>query len=303
MTIISSPAAAGLPEVFTRAEAIAAGLAPSRVDRLAGQRVCRGAYATDPTSVRSRAQAALAVAGPQAALCGSTALRLAGVDLPARLERDPRIWIQVPPGVRGPRHPQIRLVRPRLPAPVVLWRQLRVVALTHCWLQVAAEANLDELVEIGDAMTRRRQPVATRAALADAVAQAGSRRGICLARAALQLIVGGTDSTPETDVRLLLVRAGLPVPVVNLAIRDQSGRILYWLDMAYPWAKLAIEYDGAIHVADQARMQRDIARRRRLESMGWRIITVSAADLLNNPLEIVATVRAALSQRTRQATA
>jgi very-short-patch-repair endonuclease len=69
--------------------------------------------------------------------------------------------------------------------------------------------------------------------------------------------------------------------------------------MAYPLAMLAIEYDGAIHVADQVRMQRDIARRRRLESMGWRIITVSAADLLNNPLEIVATVRTALAQRTR----
>ena len=104
----------------------------------------------------------------------------------------------------------------------------------------------------------------------------------------------GTDSIPETDLRLLLVRGGLPTPIVNLAITDDWGDIIFILDMAYEGAKLGIEYDGAYHVGSRQQMYQDAARRRALEDQGWRIITITSADMLTDPDGIVTSVRKAL---------
>jgi hypothetical protein len=167
---------------------------------------------------------------------------------------------------------------------------------TYCWLQLAAEASLDELVEIGDALTRRQRPVTTLARLEATVRDAGRRPGIARARKALSLIVPGTDSIPETDLRLLIVRAGLPVPTVDWLIRDETGRVVYRFELAYGPLKIAIEYDGAVHVGNRVRMEWDATRRRHLEDNGWRIITVTAADMVRDPIGIIASVRHALNR-------
>jgi hypothetical protein len=166
--------------------------------------------------------------------------------------------------------------------------------LASCWLQLASESTIDELVEVADAMTRRKHPFSTKAALAVAIDSHKGSPGITRARAALGLCREGTDSIPETDLRLLLVRGGLPTPIVNLVITDQWGEILYILDMAYDEAKLAIEYDGAYHVGNRQQMHQDAARRRALEDQGWRVITITSADMLTNPDGIITSVRKAL---------
>jgi len=252
--------------------------------------------AGDPTAWASRAGAVLAVADREAVICGVTGLRLAGVDLPPRLARDPRVWVQVPGRRTTPSHPEVRLVRSSPARTPIAIGGLSVAPLPDCWLHLAPDASIDELVEWADAMTRRQHPVTTKAALAKAVAASGRRRGIAAARAAVELCVARTDSMPETDLRLLLVRAGLPPPRVNLGIADPAGRIVFHLDLAYETAKVAIEYDGAYHVGDRARMEYDAARRRTLEDQGWRIITVTWADLTTDPHGIVASVRAALAR-------
>lgn len=169
------------------------------------------------------------------------------------------------------------------------------LALPYCWLQLAAESNLDELVELADAMTCRQHPVVTKTSLAAAVESRSWVKGIANARIALDLCRENTDSIPETDLRLLLVRSGLPTPTVNLPIYDRTGRIIYYLDLAYEDKKLAIEYDGAYHT-DRTQMNRAATRRRVLEDQGWRIITVTSLDLATDPSGIVASVRQALSR-------
>ncbi|MDR0283813.1 MAG: DUF559 domain-containing protein [Propionibacteriaceae bacterium] len=94
-----------------------------------------------------------------------------------------------------------------------------------------------------------------------------------------------------------MVRAGLPEPLANLEITDASGRTVYWIDLAYEGPRLGIEYVGAVHVADRQHMQRDARRRRALEDNGWRLITVTAADLITDPLGVVESIRAALNGR------
>jgi len=293
------PTAPALGPVFTRAQALAAGMARAQVDRLGDQRVMHGVYASARTTLATRVRAALAIAGPDAAVTGVTALQLAGVDLPARLARDTRVWVQVPHDQHWPRRLEVRLIRARSPAPVTRVRRFPAVQLPYAWLHLAAEANLDEMIELSDGLTRRRNPVSSPAAIQAAVAASTGVPGIQLARSACRWSMPGTDSIPETDLRLLLVRAGLPVPAVNPPVRDETGRPMYWLDLAYSRAWLAVEYDGADHVNDRRRMEDDARRRRYLEDQGWRIITVTAADMVGNPVDVVESVRNALVMRTR----
>jgi len=51
----------------------------------------------------------------------------------------------------------------------------------------------------------------------------------------------------ESRLRVGLVRAGLPAPLVQFVITDEYDFPLARVDLAYPAAKLAIEYDGAHH--------------------------------------------------------
>ena len=60
-------------------------------------------------------------------------------------------------------------------------------------------------------------------------------RGVRTARAALELIRVGADSQPETKMRLSIVRAGLPDPVLNyMVLLGAYGNPVLWPDAAYP---------------------------------------------------------------------
>ena len=261
------------------------------------RRIFRGYYSlTEPDSFQERVKAALLAAGKQGLVCGPTALRLAKVALPSRLTDDQTLWIQVPKSQAWPYRPEIHLVRSDRTNSITHIGGLPTLGLPQCWVQLARDLHVNELVEVADAMTRRQYPIATKNDLSEAIGSSPGVRGVPKARAALDLCVEGTDSIPETDLRLLLVGAGLPVPKVNLMVMDPHGQ-WYYLDMSYEEYMLAIEYDGAYHVGDRQQMFRDAARRRTLEDMGWRIITVTADDLYRNPSSVVRSVYKALLSR------
>jgi len=282
-----------LGPIFTHAEAISAGMTRADLHHLTP--IMHGHYSTcQPVPLQLRVEAVLQTAGKDAIICGSTALRLHGVDLPGRLVRDTRVWLQVPQRQTWPRRAEVRLVRTDYVGHPRIRSGLPLADVPSCWLQLAYESTIDELIEVADAMMRRKHPFTTKAALGRVLESRKGAPGVAKARTALGLSCEGTDSIPETDLRLLLVRGGLPTPIVNLAITDEWGEIIYILDMAYEKAKLAIEYDGAYHVGNRQQMYQDAARRRALEDQGWRVITITSADMLTDPDGIVASVRKAL---------
>jgi very-short-patch-repair endonuclease len=120
------------------------------------------------------------------------------------------------------------------------------------------------------------------------------RRGMRRARAALELIDDGAQSPKETWLRLLLVRAGLPSPQTQIAVRDEWGYAKAYLDMGWEELKVAVEYDGDQHRTDRSQYVKDIRRLEMLERMGWIVIRVIAED---HPEDIVRRVREALAQR------
>jgi hypothetical protein len=103
------------------------------------------------------------------------------------------------------------------------------------------------------------------------------RRGVVQLRNLVPLARPEAESPRESWTRLAIVDAGLPEPTVQHWI-DIDGVPTYRLDLAYPGARIAIEYDGQEHHTDPADRARDAARRAWLTAHGWTVIVLRASD-------------------------
>jgi hypothetical protein len=100
-----------------------------------------------------------------------------------------------------------------------------------------------------------------------------------------------SESPMETRLRLLLVLAGLPRPRAQLIVLTDTGGFVARLDLAYEAARLAVEYDGALHWEQR---RADDRRRDRLRALGWTVLVFSAQDYYGSPQAVVAQVGKAL---------
>jgi len=289
-----------LGDVFTVAQAVAAGFSVNQLRGARFKQVCRGVYTFgDPTDWMIRAKAALLVAGPDALLGGGTVLRMCGVWLPQQFLDDARVHVVLPPGCLGPQMGFVKVFRSRVLLQPIELGDVMGVHPAQAWLQVATGMSQTDLVIAADALMRRKGTLATRGEIEDVLGRCVGGRGVGLARRALVLARAGVESPMETRLRLALVAAGVECPVVDFPVRPVPRGKVYRLDMAYPSQRLGVEYDGEPHV-DVSRMRDDRTRRRHLEDAGWRVITATAADLPNFDA-VITSVRAALSREGRRA--
>lgn len=96
-------------------------------------------------------------------------------------------------------------------------------------------------------------------------------------------------SASEEQVRRWLLEAGLPAPVRQHPV-VLEGRTVH-LDLAYPAAMVAIEFDGWRWHAGREAFDRDRRRWGDLQLAGWVVVVVTAAQ---GPAEVVGRVRRAL---------
>jgi very-short-patch-repair endonuclease len=115
-------------------------------------------------------------------------------------------------------------------------------------------------------------------------------RGLRRLRQVMQSVDGGAESPQETRLRLVLTNAGLPKPETQIEFRDRYGRVRVRVDMGWREWKVAVEYDGVQHWADEHQRSWDIDRIAMLEASGWVVVRVSA-DMLSRPGAIVERVR------------
>ena len=103
-------------------------------------------------------------------------------------------------------------------------------------------------------------------------------RGVRQFRDALDLADGGAESPKETELRLLLVRDGLPRPVTQIPVANPRGRSRR-VDMGWPEWKVGVEYDGEQHWTNPDDYAEDIERLEFLAAQGWIIVRVSSRQL------------------------
>jgi very-short-patch-repair endonuclease len=80
---------------------------------------------------------------------------------------------------------------------------------------------------------------------------------------------------------------------------DEFGQFVARLDMAYPWCKLAMEYDGRGHLT-AGQQESDARRLNQLDACGWSVRRFTAPDVLRTPDVMAAQVREAITRRSRR---
>lgn len=316
----------GLPDAFRVGEAIAAGVGRKRLRHARLERPFHGvrarpsAIATDDEDVpppvrhaaalRRRMDQYAPVMPEGAFFAGCSAAVLHGIPLPARAVAPvdgnlPDLVVGVWEPRTPPRRPGVRGLRVnRVRAAVTTVEGLRVTVLADTWAMLATELGEQDLVAAADHLLRvprypggfrtpDRGPFATRDQLAAAI---GTRKGAATLRRALARARTGASSPRETEIRLLLVDAGLPEPVLDLDLYDEHGLWIAAVDMAYPALKIAVEYDGAGH-RTQRQFERDVDRLAQLEAAGWIVLRFTARHLRENRVLVASRVRDAIRRR------
>lgn len=91
-----------------------------------------------------------------------------------------------------------------------------------------------------------------------------------------------------------MIRAGLPRPQTQIAVRNDWGFVDAYLDMGWEDVKVAVEYDGDQHRTDRRQYVKDIHRLEMLQRRGWIVVRVIAED---HPSDVLRRVNAALARR------
>ncbi|MGP3536457.1 endonuclease domain-containing protein [Microbacterium sp. RD1] len=232
-----------------------------------------------------------------------TAAALIGIPLPRDLDLlTPHISVQAPRS--APRRPGIigHSVRHTDLVPVRVG-DLPVSRPADTWCDLAMQLCEEDLVAAGDYLVseriiegERHPPLCTLEDLRDAARRHRGSRGTKRRDAALPKVRAGVASRPETHLRLALIEAGLPEPVIAHPVAVEGGLVLH-PDLVYPAARLAIEYEGDGHRTDQGQWRLDLRRREMLEAAGWRVVRVTADDLYRHRGELVARIRRLLNAR------
>lgn len=97
----------------------------------------------------------------------------------------------------------------------------------------------------------------------------------------LPLAQARTWSPMETLVRMMVRRAGLPAPTMNLTIQvDDHGRMrTVHLDLAWEEARVGIEYNGAVHATDRHTYGDEMHRLDLLRDDGWDLRVLVTRDV------------------------
>jgi hypothetical protein len=229
------------------------------------------------------------------AVFGATALQALGVELPASLEDWDKIHVLVR---SGRTRPSRRGVVAHRATDFTVVRTNDGLPLLHPvdhWTQLGA-ASPDELIQVGDALVRRQKPLLTLNQIRRRLGELAGTRGVRPIRQAFRWVMPGTGSLYETQARLLMIRAGLPVPAVNFPVKIKATGATYRLNMSYPYERVGVELDIVDPAADPKQRDADAARRHDLEDEGWLIFLVTP-DQLGDPVQFLRSIEQALILR------
>ncbi|MFE7227423.1 DUF559 domain-containing protein [Nocardioides sp. NPDC057577] len=266
-----------LSRPFTRKQALAAGITPNRLRGPGFVRLHTGVFVAADVELTPliRAEAALTTYADTAFASHATAARISGLPLPALPGEHVTVMAQ------KDRHRIGGVVcHCALKAEVRTVAGVRVSLIEQNFVELATLLTLVDLVVVGDHLVRKNPNGLGR--LQRHCAQA-TGPGAAAARQALAYVRTGVDSPMETRLRMLIVLAGLPEPLVNKLVGEESELDFRKYDLCWPSIKLIVEYDGRQHVERQEQWESDIDRREKIDDDGWRILVFIAKDIYSTP--------------------
>jgi len=269
-------------ELFTRQEAIAAGIRGQRLTELvragAIARVARGVYRpgvlapVDPVAICRSWKVALSHVSAAAWL---------GADLPFAPDQM-HVSAERSRGRPAEAAPGIRLHRVAS-AEVVKVGGVWVTSPAQTLLDVARSLPLREAVAIGDSLVRIGRLTYDEAVSAAARLPAGRGRRVAIAVA--ELLDGRAESVFESMTRVEVVVAGLsPFPQFDIYDGD---RWIARVDFAWVRERLVLECDGYEFHADRAAFHADRRRWNALVRAGWTVLIVTWRDIVEDPQYVV----------------
>jgi very-short-patch-repair endonuclease len=220
-----------------------------------------------------------------------------GTDVPLlHVSRPDSVAIMRRPGVKGHRGQFFA-------DEITTLHGLLITTRARTWLDCSRLMSINELTVVADHLLRiprpdlegRSDPFATLEVLEDMLDRHKGTPGIRKARLALEQAKVGSDSAPETRLRLAIRDSGLPEPELNVPTALRPG-VVRQPDMSYPQQKVAVEYDGEVH-SDPGRIVRDITREEDYCRAGWLLVRISKLHMENDARTAVGKVRQALLSR------
>ncbi len=278
---------------FIGSQAVAAGIVTRR--RLAGpafRRVLHGVYIDARCRIDHgvRCRAAALLLPTSTALSGLSAAWWYGIKLATVHERvvaaSPRLV-----HVDGPRGVQIHQT-PLDRTDVTTLAGLTITSPSRAAWDIATLEEIPVAVAAIDAMLH--SGVLHTSDLTNRIALSGGLWRVSRARDVLKLVDGRSESPPESRLRVTFLEAGLPPAVPQHEVR-KNGIFVARVDLAWPAARVAVEYDGAHH-ADPMQIRRDRRRLNGLVDAGWLVIHATTSDLYA-PATLISQVSAALDGR------
>ena len=286
---------------FTIAQARSAGIEPAQLRTRALQRPFYAvrSLGLDLGELENQCLAYSARMHPDAVFRHSTAALRWGIPLPLNVDSSIHVTVPVPhraPSGRGLICHQQRFnsnERRTLGG-------LTTASPAATWAQLAELLSRDDLIAVGEHIItgnpfENRLPLAGIDELAMAMRVRSRGPGHRLRLAALAEMREGALSRPETFVRLLVTRCGIPQPLINGDVYD-NGSFLAMPDLHWPEFRVALEYQGD-HRREKERFRADISRLERLVDAGWLVIQVTAKELYGDPQVIVERVARRLASR------
>jgi uncharacterized protein DUF559 len=255
-----------------------------------------------PLSDGQLLRVALLRAGPQAALAGLTAARLDGLQGfdDKRPMRETPIYLLVPVGYKR-RTPPLGLTV------ITRYSQFLGDAHVHPTRQPRRTRIARSLIDAAAWMPTDRGSIAVLAAgvqqglvrVDDLRLLVGRMETLHRRKLIIEVladIAGGSQAISELDFLRLVVRPfGLPEPSRQSARRDGRGR-RRWIDAAWDDRKIAVEIDGAQHIADPLQRWDDMERDLALTLDGYQTLRFPAWLVRNDPGYVAGHIREALTR-------
>ena len=251
-------------------------------------RPIRGGYVRADVEMTElvRAQVAALVLGATAVLCDRTAAWVLGVDCMAYSELDAPAPLEscVLRGHEPTERPEVvGRTRDLREEDIIVIGGVRLTSPLRTAADLLCLLPRREALAAADALMRAHG--FTVADLRRILVRYFRRRGVVQARSLAPLVDGRSESAGESWTRLAIIDRGLPTPQPQFWV-TVDGIPTYRLDLAYPRARIAVEYDGVAHHTDPLDRRRDEARRAWLCAHGWRVIVVTKESFRDEDLEV-----------------